>query len=239
MLYVLQAENRRTNLFKFLLAVVKNQTEAIGGDYILEKNPVELGGEIAPKDSKYKANYAKFAMIQAIIGGLNEGDLILYLDSDIYVRQNGLQSLIDYIQESPKSIFYVTYVSKVASPIIGIKVSRTTKAVIGTMNTGVSNEFRKTAYGEALTSDEEIWHNAMDFNHMGIMEMLDVLPAVEYGAILQREMFGNDLPYIQATKDTKLVHFMSGSKDLAIDYIKQNDGVDIEDILRRDRTQKL
>lgn len=226
MIYILQAENRDTPLFNFLMQSISSQADEMGAVYIKETDPMDRGSEIAPVGSHYTPNYAKFVVLRELVGTLEDGDIILYLDSDIYARQNALQSLIDYIQDSKKSIFYVTYVSKVASPILGIKVTKTTKAIIDTMNIEVLQETRKTAYGEAITSDEEIWHTAMDYNHLGFMELIDVLPAKLYGAILQKEMFGNELDHIQVDKNTKLIHFMGTSKDFAIEYLKKNDGVE-------------
>lgn len=226
MIYIVQAENRDTPLFNFLMQSISNQADEIGAVYIKETDPMDRGTEIAPVDSPFAPNYAKFVVIRELIGTLELGDVILYLDSDIYARQNALQSLTDYINSSHKSIFYVTYVSKVASPILGIKVTKTTKAIIDTMNIEVLHEKRKTAYGEAITSDEEIWHNAMDYNYQGFMELIDVIPAKLYGAILQKEMFGNELDYLQVDKNTKLIHFMGQSKDFAQEYLNKNDGVE-------------
>lgn len=217
--YFIQIENREDELLKRLCKSVEKQAKKFG-KYVYIPNSLGIAQRIAPVNSKHPFNYSKIVLILDCVKDLKNGDIIVYLDSDVYVKT--FKGLMKYIENSHKQIFMPSiFTGAVNTGIVAVKITPAIKKLFANMPTDIKKETRLNRYGEErATSDEEIFNFQIENNINGFNMYVDFLDTRRFGSIPQKEIFGSELDYLQINSKTEISHFLGEEKKIAYKYLK-------------------
>ena len=207
-----QAEDRKEETLEYLMASVKREAEKLG-EYTLITNPLDLGKEIAPSGVKYPQTYAKLILLRNSVDELQNGDIFVYVDSDMYAKT--FKGYIDYINNSNKYFFFTAYLTgMVNSGLMALKINDTTREIVKNLEMRNETYLRTNYLGEVqATTDEEIWNYNFMNNFTGINQYVDFVPTKRFSSIPQKRLFGNELPFLEISKETEIFHFLRESKE--------------------------
>ena len=211
MITFVQADNRTTGAYPQLMKSIKASAIEAKCAYERHPNPVELGITIAPPGSSYVPFYASFRLLRDWIATAPDGDMFVWVDSDVHAKPQWAVALLKRIDKGRaigKRIFLQSYNGRVNTGLFAVVADEQTRRIFCGLDVRVPDEWVRHRYGYTYSADEQIWNQAWWDNPEGFNELIDFLPVKRFCAIPQLERFGNPIPHLQADKDSLAVHFM-------------------------------
>lgn len=211
MIWVYQIDNRfgQDKVLDWASETVKKSAEHYGAYY--QRFNDNLGNNIREGEKSFY--YSKLAVLEDFLRKVPDGDIVVYVDSDIVAELDGITELVWTINENPEKTFFVTSIlAAFNGGIFAVRVRPEIRSILlrilDRIKTGEYPEYLDTKFGKIFLPDEVPFDYAILNNEYNINRQVYYLNTEVFNC-LPPGMFPPEEPdYLPLpSEDTKFMHY--------------------------------
>lgn len=211
MIRIYQIDNRfgQDEVLDWASKTIKKAAEYCGAYY--QRFNDNQGDNIRSGEKNYY--YSKWAVLEDLLEKSQDGDIIIYVDSDVVAELDGFTELIAVMNDNPEKTFFITsIIAAFNGGIFAIKVRPEIKSIllriINQIKTGKYPEVFATKFGDIFLPDEIPLDYAILNNEYNINRQLYYLDTEIFNC-LPPDMFPPEEPdYLPIpSEETRFMHY--------------------------------